>query len=87
MNYIIEVCGPAKEFYDTTQITLKANKEINSIEIKELLLQNLKSAEYLEQAESLFNSSLIATEEDFFETSKLLPNNQKLFLIPPVCGG
>ncbi|MED7789121.1 hypothetical protein AB8E56_08695 [Francisella sp. 19X1-34] len=87
MNYTVEVCGPAKEFFDTTQITLKANQKINSITLKELLLQNLKSLELLEEADSLFNSSVIATEEQFFEASEILPENQKLFIIPPVCGG
>ncbi|WP_150467181.1 hypothetical protein [Francisella sp. SYW-9] len=87
MNYIVEVCGPAKEFYNVTQVTLRIDHEVDSVAIKELLLQNLKSSELLEEATSLFNSSVIATEEKFFETTEILPKNQMLFLIPPVCGG
>ena len=60
---------------------------LNSEKIKALLLAQVRQEADLTEAQALLEASIFATEKAIVPTDSLLPQESKLYLLPPVCGG
>ncbi|MFT6835208.1 MAG: hypothetical protein ACJA0H_001244 [Francisellaceae bacterium] len=87
MAYIIECCGPSKDYFSNTEISLVTDNDLNSIELKALLLNNISPESCKEKAYLMLEVCLIASEKKVLDQHQYLPQNEILFLLPPVCGG
>ena len=87
MTYTIEYCGPSKDYFLTPEITLTTNMDLNPLELKNLLLTNISQGANELEAQSMLDSCLLASEQKVLDNHQVVPRNERLFLLPPVCGG
>lgn len=87
MTYTIKCCGPSKDYFDETEITIKTETNLTPIVLKSLLLKHIKSDIDTTEASALLDASMLASENIILDPDVLIDKKGALFLLPPVCGG
>jgi hypothetical protein len=87
MTYHIKCCGPSQDYFSTAELKLETSTELDSLTLKTLLLENIKPSINKDEAQSMLNACTVATEKKLIADQQLLPRDECLFLLPPVCGG
>ena len=87
MTYTIKCCGPSKDFFLTPEQSITTHTQINPLEIKALLLNNISPKANLSEAQAMLDASLIASKEKVLNNDNPVAHHEYLFLLPPVCGG
>ncbi|MDC0534955.1 hypothetical protein OAO18_03990 [Francisellaceae bacterium] len=83
--YYVNLCGPSKDCFAETRITLSADQPLLAAELKKRLVveSNHKPAIVAQ----LLSSCAIATDTEILSSTTTVPENTELYLLPPVCGG
>lgn len=87
MRYTIQCCGPSKDFFSTTEIAVESSDQLNPDQLKKRILTHLKPGSNYNDAQSMLAISLIASSEKILDVLEPITQQEKLFLLPPVCGG
>lgn len=87
MRYTIKCCGPSKDYFDKSELTIDADSSVTPSKLKSLLLEHVKSDIERSEATDLLKASMIASDKTILDPDVLIENSSALFLLPPVCGG
>ena len=87
MTYTIKCCGPSRDYFSAPELNFPGDTALNPLGLKALLLKNITSDANKIEAQSMLDSCLIASEQKVLDNHQPLPQNERLFLLPPVCGG
>jgi hypothetical protein len=87
VRYTIQCCGPSKDFFSISELRIETDTHPNPQELKDLLLQYIRSDANQSEAKAMLDASLVASKDKILDSLKPIPHNEPLFLLPPVCGG
>ena len=87
MRYTIQCCGPSRDFFAMAELCIETDSQPNPEELKALMVEHFSPDADKAEAQLMLQSSLVASTEKILDSQKPIPQNELLFLLPPVCGG